>query len=106
VLDLYTPGRLPTFKEGDVFEMIIPIEGDIMEGTRQNTSVNTREKGSEKSSEKSSEKIMRLLKEDKNRSAKDLSALIGISDRAIEKQLAKLQEQEKLQRIGPDKGGY
>jgi ATP-dependent DNA helicase RecG len=55
--------------------------------------------------EKISEKILRLLKDDKNRSAKNLSEIIGISDRAIEKQLAKLQNQGKLNRIGPDKGG-
>lgn len=105
-LELYTPGATPTFTEGDVFEMIIPMEVETLEGTLHNISAKTKEETSEKGSEKSSEKIMRLLKEDKNRSAKDLSALIGISDRAIEKQLAKLQEQSKLQRIGPDKGGY
>nr|WP_281015250.1 HTH domain-containing protein [Psychroflexus torquis] len=53
-----------------------------------------------------SEKILRLLKDDKNRSAKNLSEIIGISDRAIEKQLAKLQNQGRLNRVGPDKGGY
>ena len=49
---------------------------------------------------------MRLLKDDKNRSAKNLSEIIGMSDRAIEKQLAKLQNQGRLNRVGPANGGY
>lgn len=101
-LNFYTPGAVPKFIEGDVFEIIIPIEGE----KKQNSIIQSSEKGSEKSSEKSSEKILRLLKEDKTRSAKDLSKIIGISDRAVEKQLAKLQTQRKLNRIGPANGGY
>jgi ATP-dependent DNA helicase RecG len=101
-LELYNPGAAPIFTEGDVFEIVIPIEGEVSEVRIEKGS----EKSSEKGSEKSSEKIIRLLKEDRNRSAKDLSKIIGISERAIEKQLAKLKDQNKLERIGPDKGGY
>ena len=31
---------------------------------------------------------------------------IGITERAVEKQLAKLKEDDIVVRIGPDKGGY
>ena len=55
---------------------------------------------------KSSVKIITLLKEDKNKTAKELSKIIGISLRAVEKQLSKLQKQGKLNRIGPANGGY
>ena len=66
------------------------------------------EKGSEKSSEKtgkSSEKILNLLKENPEYSAADISKLIGISSRAVEKQFANLKEKGKIKRKGPDKGG-
>ena len=59
-----------------------------------------------KSSEKSSEKILSLLKEHPEYSAKQLSSIIRITDRGVEKQLKKLQEAGKLKRIGPAKGGH
>ena len=101
-LELYNPGAIPSFTEGDVFEIVIPIE----EETDKATDEITEKKGSEKGSEKTRDKIIRLLKENKDLSAKDLSELIGISERAIEKQIAKLKEQNILKRIGPDKGGH
>lgn len=92
--ELYTPGAKPTFTEGDVFEIIIPL------------SEKASEKTSEKVSGKTSEKIIALLKEDNKRTAKELSKIIGVSDRAVEKQIAKLQQQGKLTRVGSDKAGH
>ena len=60
---------------------------------------------SEKSSEKSSEKILNMLHEDPELATRDVSTLLGISTRAVEKQLQKLKEQGRLRRLGPDKGG-
>lgn len=56
--------------------------------------------------EKSSEKILKLLAKNSNLSAKEISNIIGISDRAVEKQIAKLKANGLIARIGPDKGGY
>lgn len=92
--ELYTPGAKPTFTEGDVFKIIIPLSEKSSEET------------SEKVSGKTSEKIITLLKEDNKRTAKELSKIIGVSDRAVEKQIAKLQQQGKLTRVGSDKAGY
>ena len=39
-------------------------------------------------------------------SAYDLAGVLGISSRAVEKQIAKLREQGRLRRVGPDKGGH
>jgi ATP-dependent DNA helicase RecG len=64
------------------------------------------EKSSEKGSEKSSEKILELLKDNPGTSARELAEVIGITQRAIEKQIASLREEGRLQRIGPAKGGY
>ncbi|RQW79632.1 MAG: winged helix-turn-helix transcriptional regulator [Methanothrix sp.] len=61
---------------------------------------------SEKGSEKSSEKILSLLKSDSGLAAGDVAKMIGITQRAVEKQIAKLREEGRIRRIGPDKGGY
>lgn len=62
--------------------------------------------GSDKSSEKSSDKIIRLISENKYITIKELAENIGISDRAVEKQIEKLKKLEVLERVGPDRGGY
>ena len=62
--------------------------------------------GSEKSSEKSSEKILALLKADSELAAREIADTLGISQRAVEKQIAKLREEERVRRIGPAKGGH
>ena len=60
----------------------------------------------EKSSEKSSEKILGLLKANQKLAARELADLMGITQRAVEKQIAILRKQERLCRIGPAKGGH
>lgn len=92
--ELYTPGAKPTFIEGDVFEIVVPL------------SQKASEKVSEETSEKTRDKILRLLRDKKDRSAKELAEIIGISDRAVEKQIAKLRKQGVLERVGSDKTGY
>jgi len=64
------------------------------------------EKSSEIGSEKSSEKILKAIKADKYISAKKLADILEISQRAVEKQIAKLKAGEKLKRIGSAKSGY
>lgn len=55
---------------------------------------------------KSREKIVTLLSEDGRLSATALAGFIGITPKAVEKQIAKLKAEGVLKRIGPDKGGY
>lgn len=67
------------------------------------------EKSSEKNqkgSEKSSEKIMRLIIANTQITIKELAEQLKISTRAIEKNIAKLKAENRLERIGGDKGGY
>ena len=59
-----------------------------------------------KSSVKSSVKSSEAIRANKNVSAKEISQTLGISLRAVEKQLSKLKESGHLRRIGPAKGGY
>ena len=60
----------------------------------------------EKGSEKSSEKIMRLIKANTQITIKDLAEQLNVSTRAIEKNISKLKTENRIERIGSDKGGY
>lgn len=54
---------------------------------------------------KTADQILKKLKKDNRLSAKTLADELGLSSRAIEKQLAKLKAEGKLLRTGPAKGG-
>ena len=88
-------------------EMLKTLSGDIrsfLESTREES----REKpvkGREKKI-KSREKILAILKEHPEYSSAKLAKEIGISDKGVEKQLAKLKAECRLTHIGPDKGGH
>lgn len=65
--------------------------------------------GSEKTkkgSEKSSEKIIRSIKHNAQITIKELAEQLGISTRAVEKNISKLKMDGKIERIGADKGGH
>ena len=66
----------------------------------------TSEKTMEATSEKTSEKIIKLIKNNPEITIDELADHLGRSTRAVEMQLQKLKEQKKIERIGPDKGGY
>jgi ATP-dependent DNA helicase RecG len=57
-------------------------------------------------SEKSSEKIFKLLKNFPELSAREVADRLGLSPRAVEKQIAKLREEGRICRVGPAKGGH
>ena len=66
--------------------------------------------GSEKSSEKSSEKtdvrILKILEQKPQLTIKELSKLLGLSTRAVEKQISKLKTAGKLERKGSRRKGW
>lgn len=63
-------------------------------------------KGSSKSSPKTEDQIIAYLRQDNSMTTEALGNAIGISKRAILKQMDKLKTQGRLRRIGPAKGGY
>ena len=65
-----------------------------------------KKQGSVKSSVKSSVKIIELIQQDKNITIPAIAESLGLTTRAVEKQLANLQKTGHVRRIGPDKGGY
>jgi ATP-dependent DNA helicase RecG len=60
----------------------------------------------QKSSVKSSVKILEAIRENNTVTAVELSQHLGLTLRAVEKQLAKMKLDGVLRRVGPDKGGY
>ncbi len=66
----------------------------------------TSEKTSEKKSLKTTEKILTLMRNDPSITIAALAEAAGVSNRAIEMQIEKLRGQNKVKRIGPDKGGH
>ena len=63
-------------------------------------------KASVKTSVKTSVKILELIKENSEITIPKLAKQIGITERSIERNIQKLQKDNKLKRIGPDKGGH
>lgn len=68
--------------------------------------VGLEEKSAEKGAEKSSEKILALLLDQPSLSAKALATTLDLSPRGVEKLLAKLRHEGRLERVGAAKGGY
>ena len=60
----------------------------------------------EKSSEKTDVEILTRLAENPDMTISKLAGILGVTTRAIEKQLAKLQDQGRLRRVGPARGGH
>ncbi len=58
-----------------------------------------------KSSEKTDVEILTRLAENPDMTISKLAEALSVTTRAIEKQLAKLQEQGRLRRVGPARGG-
>ena len=63
-------------------------------------------KTSGKESVKTSGKILALIRENGRVTIPELAVAIGISERSIERNLKKLQAEQRLSRIGPANGGY
>jgi len=104
---IYTAGTKPEFIEGDVFKTVIPIKAK--EAIAQIGWKEVRRRLGERFGERfgeSSEKMLELIFNDKYISASAMAEKVGISQRGVEKQLAKLKEIGVIERIGADKGGY
>jgi ATP-dependent DNA helicase RecG len=68
--------------------------------------VNSASKSSPKSSLKTEEYIITLMRENPLITTEQLGETIGITKRAVLKQVEKLKMQKRLRRVGPAKGGH
>ena len=78
--------------------------------TSQKSSQKSSQKGSQKSSQEDTDetagKILYLLKDNPNITGAAIADRLGISRRAVTKQIATLKSKGLVKRIGPDKGGH
>lgn len=86
-------------------EMIKTISADINAYLKSTEESREEIDNSREKKPKSREKILSLLRLHPEYTAKRLSNEIGITEKAIEKQLAKLKATGQIKRDGPDKGG-
>jgi ATP-dependent DNA helicase RecG len=63
-------------------------------------------KGSPKGAAKTEDHILDLIRQDNSVTTERLGKLLGISKRAVLKQIEKLKNQDRLRRIGPARGGH
>lgn len=88
-------------RDGSMFIATVRRKGlDDMESAEKGS-----QKSSQKGSQKSSQKIIELMRNDPKITVANLALHIGITERAIKKQIGKLKAQGRIRRIGPDKGG-
>ena len=59
-----------------------------------------------KSTVKTPERILALISQDPSITVSEISEFLELSKSAIEKQISKLKQTNKLTRSGPDKGGH
>ena len=90
------------FMAGEMFKTISSDIDAFLKSTEESGEKTA--KGGEKK-QKSREKILQLLKVHPVYSAKKLADAIGITEKGVEKQLAKLKAEGLIRRDGPDKGG-
>ena len=91
----------PHFEFGDFYTIVFHRK-QYMTKSVEKMSV----KSSVKSSGKTADKIIKLMGENSLVTIPELAEALGVTTRAIEKQIAKLQKNGQLKRIGPAKGGY
>lgn len=88
-------------------EHFTPQEHTVLEMRWHHDPITVRaEESSEESSGETANKVLALLAQNAHLTASEIAQRLGLTPRTIEKQFAKLKQQGRLQRIGPNKGGY
>jgi ATP-dependent DNA helicase RecG len=93
-------------KAGSEKTAVVMDEGSLKSSQKDSIKRTGKEKSSQKGSQKSSQKIVELMQGDPTVTKVDLAQSVGVTDRAIKKQIEKLKAQGQIRRIGPDKGWH
>ena len=105
---LKAEGLMPaTFNMNNFFTVTFLREFNI--ATQKNTQITTQKsslKTTKKSSLKSSLKIIELISINSKITIPEMASIIGISDRAIRKNINKLKKEGKIRRVGSDRAGH
>lgn len=87
-----------------LFDSFEPFDHTVLE-MRWAARADKAAKTSEETSEETPARVLALLRQSPALTARQLAEQLGLSQRAVELQLAKLKAAQQLQRIGPNKGG-
>ena len=74
--------------------------------SRPESETESSQKSSQKSTQKSSQKIISLMSANSQITTQEIAEALGMSRRAITKQITNLREKGIIRRIGPNKGGH
>jgi ATP-dependent DNA helicase RecG len=89
---------IATFRRNS-YELTNPIEFGEKYGE-------TTQKSSQKTSVKTSVKIIEAIRQNSDITIPELAELTGVTARSVERNVQRLQLENRLRRVGPDKGGY
>ena len=98
--------HINNLKTKRVIDRVGPAKGGHWKIVSDTIKEKAMEETMEKSMEKTSEKILDIIEKNKFITISELAKMIGLTTRAIEKQIDKLQNKNKLERIGSDKSGH
>ena len=98
--------REPTFDPNGFFRAIFRRSPEFALKEREPSSEKEFGEKFGEGSEKSSEQILALLRTRNTASAMELATMLGLTSRAVEKQIASLKAAGRLRRVGPAKGGH
>ena len=94
----YYSGQDPEFFEGDIFRIIVPLDGATTQATTQVTQARSID---------SEQKIVNLLQQNPSASQAEVAAKLGISVNAVKYYIRKLRDLGRLERVGsPQKGKW
>jgi len=93
--------NVPTFKDGDIFKVSIPLKEEINVGV--NVGVNI---GVNVGVNKTQEKILILIKENNSITQNEIAKKLKTTSRTVERNISILRKKNIVERIGSDKLGY
>ena len=94
--------------ELDMVELVLPLSAisENASNTAIEATPSTENENGEKSREKSREKIINIIRNNPSVTQFELSNILQLSTKAIEKQIKNLKEDGIIRRVGPDNGGH
>ena len=92
--NIYVPGSMPKFIEGDIFKAVIPLKKEA------NQDLNLERLG------ENEQKILELIAANSQITIFLMAENIGISTTSVENNIKKLKEKDILERIGSARGGH
>ena len=94
--------------ELDMVELVLPLSAIPEKASNSTVEITTLAENDdgEKSREKSREKIIKIIRDNPTVTQLELSNMLRISTKAIEKHIKNLRKDGIIRRVGPDKGGH